>query len=194
MKEKYKNILLQGWMFDCLDLMDKEEQDKYFAALLRSALEGKVLTDNDKWTYLLEKALSSIEETREAYYQKASKIGMKGKEYGIEGKEYGIEGKEHGIEGKNYGPLGGDYGHRGGRPRKRPDVYEKIYNFILSDENYIKSALSEDKTQKTMLCRNIKTRIPEVAENNDENSKLINGVIKRIKEENNNNNGDNKVQ
>ena len=188
MKTKYKNILLQGWMFDCLDLMDKEEQDKYFAALLRSAIEGKVLTDNDKWTYLIEKALSSIEETREAYYQKATKIGMKGK-------EYGIEGKEHGIEGKDYGPLGGEYGPLGGRPRKRPDVFTKIYNFIMSDENYLKSALSEDKTQKKMLCRNIKTRIPEVTENNDENSKLINGVIKKIKEENtNNNNGDNKVQ
>lgn len=180
MKTKYKNILLQGWMFDCLDLMDKEEQDKYFAALLRSAIEGKVLTDNDKWTYLLEKALSSIEETREAYCQKATRIGMKGKDYGIQGKEYGIQG--------------GEYGSLGGRPRKRPDVYEKIYNFILSDENYLKSALSEDKTQKKMLCRNIKTRIPEVAENNDENSKLINGVIKKINEENNKDNGNNEVQ
>lgn len=113
MKTKYKNILLQGWMFDCLDLMDKEEQDKYFAALLRSALAGKVLTDNDKWTYLLEKALSSIEETRETYYQKATKIGMQGKEYGIQGKEYGVQGKE--------------FGKLGGRPRKgeSPEEYAK---------------------------------------------------------------------
>ena len=125
MKTKYKNILLQGWMFDCLDLMDKEEQDKYLATLLRSAIEGKVLTDNDKWTYLLEKALSSIEETREAYYQKATKIGMKGKDYGIEGKEYGvqgkeygIQGKEYGIQGKEYGVKGGEFGKLGGRPRK----------------------------------------------------------------------------
>ena len=132
MKTKYKNILLQGWMFDCLDLMDKEEQDKYFATLLRSAIEGKVLTDNDKWTYLIEKALSSIEETREAYYQKATKIGMKGKdygiqgkdygvqgkEYGIQGKEYGIQGKEFGIQGKEYGVKGGEFGKLGGRPRK----------------------------------------------------------------------------
>lgn len=90
MKEKYKNILLQGWMFDCLDFMDnEEEQDKYFAALLRSALAGKVLTDNKKWEYSIAKALSSIEETRDNYYQKATKIGMKGKEYGILGKKYG---------------------------------------------------------------------------------------------------------
>lgn len=118
MKTKYKNILLQGWMFDCLDLMDKEEQDKYLATLLRSAIEGKVLTDNDKWTYLLEKALSSIEETREAYYQKATKIGMKGKDYGIEGKEYGIQGKEYGIQGKEFGIQGKEFGKLGGRPRK----------------------------------------------------------------------------
>ena len=125
MKTKYKNILLQGWMFDCLDLMDKEEQDKYLATLLRSAIEGKVLTDNDKWTYLLEKALSSIEETREAYYQKATKIGMKGKDYGIEGKEYGVQGKEYGVQGKEYGIQGKEFGIQGkefgklgGRPRK----------------------------------------------------------------------------
>lgn len=88
----------------------------------------------------------------------------------------------------------GEYGIQGGRPRKRHDVYEKIYNYIISDENNIKSALSEDKAQNRMLYRNIKARIPEVTENNDENNKLINGVIKKIKEENNNNNGDNKVQ
>ena len=89
MEEKYKNILLQGWMFDCLEFMDKEEQDKYIVALIRSAIDGKVLTDNKKWEYSIEKALNSIEKTREAYYQKATKIGMKGKEYGIQGKEYG---------------------------------------------------------------------------------------------------------
>lgn len=165
-----------------MDFMDnEEEQDKYFAALIRSALAGKVLTDNEKWVRFIEKALSSIEETRDKYYEKSKKNGMKGKEYGIQGKEYGIQGKE--------------YGKLGGRPRKRPDVYEKIYSFILSDENYLKSALSEDKAQNRMLYRNIKARIPEVTENNDENNKLINGVIKKIKEENtNNNNGDNKVQ
>ena len=89
MEEKYKNILLQGWMFDCLEFMDKEEQDKYIVALIRSAIDGKVLTDNKKWEYSIEKALNSIEKTREAYYQKAAKIGMKGKEYGIQGKEFG---------------------------------------------------------------------------------------------------------
>ena len=76
-------------MFDCLEFMDKEEQDKYIVALIRSAIDGKVLTDNKKWEYSIEKALNSIEKTREAYYRKATKIGMKGKEYGIQGKEFG---------------------------------------------------------------------------------------------------------
>lgn len=73
MKEKYKNILLQGWMFDFLDLMDKEEQDKYIVALIRSALAGKVMTDNEKWVRFIEKALSSIEETRDNYYQRQAR-------------------------------------------------------------------------------------------------------------------------
>ena len=74
MKEIYKNILLQGWMFDCLDFMDnEEEQDKYLVALIRSALAGKVQTDNPKWKRLLEKALSSIEETRDNYNQRQAR-------------------------------------------------------------------------------------------------------------------------
>lgn len=74
MKEKYKNILLQGWMFDCLDFMDnEEEQDKYLVALIRSALAGKVMTDNEKWVHFIEKALSSIEETRDNYNQRQAR-------------------------------------------------------------------------------------------------------------------------
>lgn len=73
MKETYKNILLQGWMFDFLDLMDKEEQDKYKLALIDTAIAGKVQTDNPKWKRLLEKALSSIEETRDNYYQRQAR-------------------------------------------------------------------------------------------------------------------------
>ena len=73
MKEKYKNILIQGWMLDCLEFMEKEEQDKYLVALIRSALAGKVLTDNKKWEYSIEKALSSIEETRDKYNQRQAR-------------------------------------------------------------------------------------------------------------------------
>ena len=73
MKEMYKNILLQVWMLDCLEFMDKEEQDKYIVALMRSAIAGKVLTDNEKWARFIEKALSSIEETRNNYNQRQAR-------------------------------------------------------------------------------------------------------------------------
>ena len=111
MKKIFDNILLQGWMFDPLDFMEKEEQDEYKLALIDSALTGEVQTDNPKWIRFIEKALSSIEETRAKYYAKAKKNGEKGKEYGIQGKEYGIQGKE--------------YGKLGGRPRKgeSPEEY-----------------------------------------------------------------------
>lgn len=118
MKKIFDNILLQGWMFDPLEFMEKEEQDEYKLALIDSALTGEVQTDNPKWIRFIEKALSSIEETRAKYYAKAKKNGEKGKEYGIQGKEYGIQGKEYGIQGKEYGVKGGEFGKLGGRPRK----------------------------------------------------------------------------
>ena len=106
MKEKYKSILFQAWMFECLDSMSAEEQDKYLLALIKSAVAGKAISDNPKWRISIRKSLLAIEHTREAYYQKATKIGMKGKEYGIQGKEFGI---------------------LGGRPRKgeSPEEYAK---------------------------------------------------------------------
>ena len=139
MEEKYKNILLQGWMFDCLEFMDKDEQDKYIVALIRSAIDGKVLTDNKKWEYSIEKALNSIEKTREAYYQKATKIGMKGKEYGIQGKEYG---------------------KLGGRPRKGESAEDYIIRKKGEDSQWVKmfNELKQDKE----LIRQIKdTTLPK---------------------------------
>ena len=57
-----------------MDFMDnEEEQDKYLVALIRSALAGKVLTDNEKWVRFIEKALSSIEETRDSYNQRQAR-------------------------------------------------------------------------------------------------------------------------
>lgn len=73
MKEMYKNILLQGWMFDPLEVMEKDEQDKYKLALIDTAIAGKVQTDNPKWKRLLEKALSAIEETRNNYNQRQTR-------------------------------------------------------------------------------------------------------------------------
>ena len=89
MKNIFNNFLIQGWMLDPLEVMEKDEQDKYKLALIDTAITGKVQTDNPKWKRLLEKALSSIEETRTKYYEKSQKNGMKGKEFGIQGKEYG---------------------------------------------------------------------------------------------------------
>ena len=106
MKEKYKNILFQAWMFECLDSMSAEDGKKYLHCLIESAVAGKAISDNPKWIRFIEKALSSIEETRAKYYAKAKKNGEKGKEFGIQGKEYG---------------------KLGGRPRKgeSPEEYAK---------------------------------------------------------------------
>ena len=130
MEEKYKNILFQGWMLDCLEFMEKEEQDKYLLSLFRSAIAGKVLTDNKKWEYSIEKALKSIEKTREAYYQKATKIGMKGKEYGIQGKEFG---------------------KLGGRPRKGETKEEYDKRKRLENESLVSEEKGEDSKWTKML-------------------------------------------
>ena len=113
MKEKYKSILFQAWMFECLDSMSTEEQDKYLLALFKSAVAGKVISDNPKWRISIRKSLLAIEHTRDKDYRRAKENGMKGKEFGILGKEYGIQGKEFGI--------------LGGRPRKgeSPEEYAK---------------------------------------------------------------------
>ena len=190
--EELKPILIKPMVKKYYDKLKTNEQRlEFLENLVFRGMDGQEPQIEDEMVELaLMPCLDSIKECRENYNRRQAKNA----EYGIQGKEYGILGKEYGIQGKEYGILGKEYGKLGGRPRKRPDVYEKIYNFIMSDENYLKSALSEDKAQNRMLYRNIKARIPEVTENNDENNKLINGVIKKIKEENNNNNGDNKVQ
>ena len=176
--EELKPILIKPMVVEYYNMLITDEQRQaFFKELVMCGLAGtEPTTEVPLLKLALKPCLDSIRECMENYNRRQAKNA-----------EFGIQGKEYGILGKEYGKLGG-------RPRKRPDVYEKIYNFIMSDENCLKSALSEDKTQNRMLRRNIKTRIPEVAENNDENNKLINGVIKKIKEENNNNNGDNKVQ
>lgn len=190
--EELKPILIKPMVVEYYNMLITDEQRQaFFKELVMCGLAGTEPTTEDPLLKLaLKPCLDSIRECRENYNRRQAKNA----EYGIQGKEYGILGKEYGIQGKEYGIQGAEFGIQGGRPRKRPDVFAKIYSFILSDENYLKSALSEDKAQNRMLRRNIKTRIPEVTENNDENNKLINGVIKKIKEENNNNNGDNKVQ
>ena len=85
MKNIYKNFLLQGWMFDPLELMNKEERKDYINSLVESALAGKVITDNPQWKRLIAKALSAIKETRAKFDEKSKKNGEKGKEFGILG-------------------------------------------------------------------------------------------------------------
>ena len=132
MEEKYKNILFQGWMLDCLEFMEKEEQDKYLLSLFRSAIAGKVLTDNKKWEYSIEKALKSIEKTREAYYQKATKIGMKGKEYGKEG----------------------------GRPRKGESAEDYIIRKKGEDSQWVK-IFNEIKENKELIAQIKSQTVPD---------------------------------
>ena len=121
-------------MLDCLEFMEKEEQDKYIVSLIRSAIAGEVLTDNKKWEYSIAKSLSSIEETRTKYYEKSKKNGMKGKEFGIQGKEYG---------------------KLGGRPRKGETKEEYNERKSLENESLISEKMGED-SQWTMMFNEIK--------------------------------------
>ena len=70
MEWKYKNMLIQGWMLDPLELMNKEDGKKYLHCLIESAVAGKVITDNPQWKRFIAKALSAIEETRDKYNQR----------------------------------------------------------------------------------------------------------------------------
>lgn len=130
MKNIFNNFLIQGWMLDPLEVMEKDEQDKYKLALIDTAIAGKVQTDNPKWKRLLEKALSSIEETRIKYYEKSQKNGMKGKEYGIQGKEFGKLGGR-----PRKGESAEDYIIR---KKGEDSQWVKMFNEVKQDEELIK--------------------------------------------------------
>lgn len=133
MKNIFNNFLIQGWMLDPLEVMEKDEQDKYKLALIDTAIAGKVQTDNPKWKRLLEKALSSIQETRTKYYEKSQKNGMKGKEFGIQGKEFG---------------------KLGGRPRKGESIED--YTIRKKGEDSQWAMLFNEIKQDKELIRQIK--------------------------------------
>ena len=120
-------------MLDPLEVMEKDEQDKYKLALIDTAIAGKVQTDNPKWKRLLEKALSSIQETRTKYYEKSQKNGMKGKEFGIQGKEFG---------------------KLGGRPRKGESIED--YTIRKKGEDSQWAMLFNEIKQDKELIRQIK--------------------------------------
>lgn len=90
--------------------------------------------------------------------------------------KYGILGKEYGILGKKYGKLGG-------RPRKRQKDFNEIYEYIVSDEENIRCAISKDKEDRKVLYKEIKALFSSVSENNEANNKLINSAINKVKEE-----------
>ena len=139
MKNIFNNFLIQGWMLDPLEVMEKDEQDKYKLALIDTAITGKVQTDNPKWKRLLEKALSSIEETRTKYYEKSQKNGIKGKEYGIQGKEYGS---------------------LGGRPRKGESPEDYIIRKKGEDSQWVKM-FNEIKQDKELIRQIKDTTLPK---------------------------------
>lgn len=159
MEQKYKNILFQGWMLDCLEFMEKEEQDKYLLSLFRSAIAGKVLTDNKKWEYSIAKALSSIEETRTKYYEKSQKNGMKGKEFGIQGKEFG---------------------KLGGRPRKGETKEQYMERKRLENESLVSEKMGED-SQWTKMFNEIKQdkELIRQIKNTTLSDEIINDFAKR---------------
>ena len=129
MKKIFDNILLQGWMFDPLEFMEKEEQDEYKLALIDSALTGEVQTDNPKWIRFIEKALSSIEETRAKYYAKAKKNGEKGKEYGIQGGEFGkLGGRPRKGETKE------QYAERKKKEKAEWEKQQELYKMIAAEQ------------------------------------------------------------
>lgn len=90
---------------------------------------------------------------------------------------------KYGILGKKYGILGKEYGKLGGRPRKRQKDFNEIYEYIVSDEENIRCAISKDKEDRKALYKEIKAIFSSVSENNEANNKLINSVINKVKEE-----------
>lgn len=66
--------------------------------------------------------------------------------------------------------------------RRRPEVFSAIYDYIVSDTLNLCSALYGNKEARKELYQDIKVNFPIVSYDNDENNKLINGVIKTVRE------------
>lgn len=66
--------------------------------------------------------------------------------------------------------------------RRRPEVFSAIYDFIVSDTRNLYSAVYGNKVAHKELYQDIKINFPIVSYDNDENNKLINGVIKTVRE------------
>ena len=173
---------------------DPEKRLRLYDLIFDCSFTDKEINDEDGMIRLAAKSiLSDIKECRNNYKEKCKKnakfgilgkeYGIQGKEYGIQGKEYGILGKEYGILGKEYGILGKKYGKLGGRPRKRQKEFNEIYEYIVSDKENIRCAISKDKEDRKALYKEIKAIFSSVSENNEANNKLINSAINKVKEE-----------
>ena len=66
--------------------------------------------------------------------------------------------------------------------RRRPELFSAIYDYIDSDALNLCLAVSADKKDRKILYQEIKSEFEEVSEDNADNNKLINGVIKTIRE------------
>lgn len=66
--------------------------------------------------------------------------------------------------------------------RRRPEVFSAIYDFIVSDTRNLYSAVYGNKVARKELYQDIKINFPIVSYDNDENNKLINGAIKKVRE------------
>ena len=66
--------------------------------------------------------------------------------------------------------------------RRRPELFSAIYDYIVSDFLNSWRAVYGDKEDRKVLYQEIKSEFEEVSEDNDENNKLINGVIKTVRE------------
>ena len=200
--EELKPILIKPMVKKYYDKLKTNEQRlEFLENLLFRGMDGQEPQIEDEIVELaLMPCLDSIRECRENYNRRQAKnaeygiqgkehgiegkdYGIQGKEYGIQGKEYGILGKEYGIQGKEYGILGKEYGKLGGRPRKRQKEFNEIYEYIVSDKENIRCAISKDKECRKALYKEIKAIFSSVSENNEANNKLINSAINKVKEE-----------
>lgn len=66
--------------------------------------------------------------------------------------------------------------------RRRPELFSAVYDFIVSDTLSLWRAVYGEKEDRKALYQEIKFCFEEVSEDNDDNNKLINGVIKTVRE------------
>lgn len=165
--EEMKPILIKPMVLKYYEKLKNEKQRlEFMENLVMCGLQDTEPTTKDEMVELaLMPCLDDIRRCRDNYKKRCEKNA-----------KYGILGKEYGILGKKYGKLGG-------RPRKRQKEFNEIYEYIVSDEENIRCAISKDKEDRKALYKEIKAIFSSVSENNEANNKLINSAINKVKEE-----------